>query len=69
MFFSPYFITNMMLYMPKITDYLKILTDKEVKDFVVIDFGECFKSIRDALYSKLTDNENLRKMFELLYTF
>ena len=50
----------MMLYMPKITDYLKILTDKEVKDFAVIDFGECFKSIRGALYSKLTDNENLR---------
>ena len=60
MFFSHYFITSMMLYMPKITDYLKILTDKEVKDFAVIDFGECFKSIRGALYSKLTDNENLR---------
>ena len=55
--------------MPKITDYLKILTDKEVKDFVVIDFGECFKSTREALYSKLADNENLRKVSELFYTF
>ena len=25
-----------MLYIPKIDDYLKILTDEEVKDFVVI---------------------------------
>ena len=69
MFFSRYFITSMMLYMPKSTDYLKILTDKEVKDFVVIDSGECFKSTREALYSKLADNENLRKVSELFYTF
>ena len=59
----------MMMYMPKITDYLKILTDKEVKNFVVIDFCECFKSTREALYSKLDDNENLRKVSELFYTF
>ena len=69
MFLSRYFITSMMMYMPKITDYLKILTDKEVKNFVVIDFGECFKSTREALYSKLDDNENLRKVSELFYTF
>ena len=30
---------NIMLYIPKINDYLKILTDKEVKDFVVINFS------------------------------
>ena len=35
-----------MLYMPKITDYLKILTDGEVKDCVVINFEECFKYTR-----------------------
>ena len=29
-----------MLYVPKIGDYLKILTDNKVKDFVVINFGE-----------------------------
>ena len=31
---------NIMLYIPKIEDYLKILTDKEVKDFVVKIFNE-----------------------------
>ena len=30
---------NITLYIPKINDYLKILTDKEVKDFVVINFS------------------------------
>ena len=28
--------------MPTIADYLKVLTDEEAKDFVVIYFGECF---------------------------
>ena len=36
-----------MLYIPKIDDYLKILTDEEVKDFVTINFSEYFKSIRE----------------------
>ena len=30
----------MMLYIPKIDDYLEILTDEEVKDFVAINFNE-----------------------------
>ena len=42
-----------MLYMLKITDYFEILTDEEVKDFVVIIFGECFKSTREVFYSDL----------------
>ena len=29
-----------MLYIPKIDDYLEILTDEEVKDFVAINFGK-----------------------------
>ena len=29
-----------MLHIPKIGDYLKILTDDEVKNFVVINFGK-----------------------------
>ena len=37
-----------MLYIPKINDYLEILTDKEVKDFVAINFSEYFKSIRQG---------------------
>ena len=45
---------------PKIDDYLKILTDEEVKDFVAIDFREYFKSIREE--------QNLRKVAKSLYT-
>ena len=29
-----------MLYIPKIDDYLKILTDKEIKDFVALSCSE-----------------------------
>ena len=36
-----------MLHIPKIDDYLKILTDEEVKDFVAINFSKYFKSIRE----------------------
>ena len=50
-----------MLYIPKIEDYLKILTDEEVKYFEAINFGEYFKSIKEE--------ENLRKVFKLLYIF
>ena len=50
-----------MLYIPKIDDYLKILTDEEVKDFVAINFSEYFKSIREE--------QNLRKVAKLLYIF
>ena len=39
--------------MLKIVDYLKILTYEEVKDFGVINFGECFKAARGKLYSKI----------------
>ena len=36
-----------MLYIPKINDCLEILTNEEVKDFVAINFSECFKSIEE----------------------
>ena len=55
--------------MPKIADYFKILNDEEVKDFVVINFGECFKFTREALHSKLGEEENIRKVAELFYSF
>ena len=32
------------MYIPEIDDYLKILTDEEVMDFVAINFSEYFKS-------------------------
>ena len=52
---------NIMLYIPKIDDYLKILSDKEVKDFAAINFREYFKLIRG--------NKNLRKVAKLLHIF
>ena len=36
-----------MLYIPKIDDYLKFLTNEEVKDFVGINFSKYFKSTRE----------------------
>ena len=32
-----------MLYIPKIDEYLEILTDEEVKNFLVINFSESIK--------------------------
>ena len=50
-----------MLYVPKFDDYLKVLTDEEVKDFVAINFSEYFKSIREE--------QNLRKVAKSHYIF
>ena len=36
-----------MLHIPKIGNYLKILTDNEVKDFAAIEFSEYFRSARE----------------------
>ena len=49
------------MYIPKIENYLKILTDEEVKYFETINIGEYFKSIKEE--------KNLRKLFKLLYIF
>ena len=53
-----------MLHIPKIFDYLKILTGDEVKDFAVINFSEFFKSTREKLYSKLSEEQNFKKVAE-----
>ena len=58
-----------MFCIPTIDDYLKILTDDEMKDFVLINSGEYFKSTREKLYSKLSRKQNLRKVVESLYIF
>ena len=50
-----------MLYIPKIDDYLKILTDEEVNDFVAKNFSEYFKSI--------SEEQNLRKVGKSFYIF
>ena len=38
-----------MFYIPNIGSYLKMLTDDEVKDFIVINFGKCFKFMKEIL--------------------
>ena len=53
------------MYIPKIDDYLKILTDDEVKDFVVKKFSEYFESTN----TKLCEEQNIRKIAESLYIF
>ena len=58
-----------MLYIPVNDDYLKILTDDEVKDFVAVNFSECFKSAREKLYSKLSEEQNLRKLLNRFLSF
>ena len=57
------------MYIPKVGEYLKILTDNEVEDFVAIKFEEYFKSTRETLYYKLNEEQNFRKVAKLLYTF
>ena len=48
----------MMLYIPEIDDYLEILTDEGVKDFVAKKFNETIRK-----------DKNLRKVSKLLYIF
>ena len=50
-----------MLYIPNIDEYLEILNEEEVRDFVTINFREYFKSIREE--------QNLRKLAKSLYIF
>ena len=56
-----------MLYISKIDDYLHILADDEVKNFVAITFSKYFKSTREKLYSKLNEEQKLRKVSKSLY--
>ena len=50
-----------MLHIPKIDNFLKIVMDEEMEDFLAIDFSEYIKSIREE--------QNLRKVANLLYIF
>ena len=58
-----------MLYSPKTSDYLKILADDKVRDFVVKNLGKYFKSTKKGLYSKLRGEQNLKKVAALVYIF
>ena len=55
-----------MLYSPKTSDYLKILTDDKVRDFVVKNLGKYFKSTKKGLHSKLRGEQNLKKVAALV---
>ena len=59
----------MMLYIPKIADYLKILVDEEVKDIVSISFVKYFKCTREKSYFKLSEEKNLTEIDESFYIF
>ena len=58
-----------MLYIPEISDYLKFLTNDRVKDFLVINFREYFKSKIEKLCSKLSKQQNQKKIVKFLYIF
>ena len=45
------------------------MTDDEVKDLAVINSDEYFKSVRETLYTKLIEKQNLRKVAALLHIF
>ena len=49
------------MYIPKIDDYLKILTYEEVNNFVAINFSEYFEFMREE--------QNFRKIDKSLYLF
>ena len=58
-----------MLYISNTDDHLKNLTADEMKYIVVKNFTEYFKSMRERLYSKLREEQSLRKVAESLYIF
>ena len=58
-----------MLYIPKIDEYFKLLTDEEVKDLVVKNLSEYFKSTKEELYFKLNEEQNTRNVAKLLDIF
>ena len=49
-----------MLHIPEIGNYLNILTDDEVWDFVAINFGEYFNSTKEKLCTERIDEQNYR---------
>ena len=46
-----------MLHIPKIDNYLKLLTDEEVKDFLAINFSEYFNSTKKSFILNLNERE------------
>ena len=57
-----------MFYIPKIADYLKIMTEEDIKTCSQT-FDECFKYIKEKLHSKLGEEKSLRKVEESFLYF
>ena len=51
----------MMLYIPKIDNHLKILTDEEVKDFTSISEEQTLRKAAKSLYIFLTTPDEVKK--------
>ena len=58
-----------MLYIPKIGYCLKILADNEVKDFVVINYYEYFKSSGKNYIVNLVRNKIFEKLLNHFISF
>ena len=58
-----------MFYIPNIDNYLKILTDEEVENFIAIKFSEYFKSIEKNVQLNSADNCTHRYNAEILNIF
>ena len=57
-----------MLHIPKIDDYLKLLTDDEAKAFLVINSGEYVKSIENCILYFMR-NKILEKLLNRFISF
>ena len=58
-----------MFYIPNIDNYLKILTDEEVENFIAIKFSEYFKSIEKNVQLNSADSCTHRYNVEILNIF
>ena len=58
-----------MFYIPKIGDYLKLLTDDQLKDFVAINLGEYFKSMKGSCILGYMRNKILEKLLKHFISF
>ena len=59
-----------MLYIPKVDDYLKVLIDEEVKNFVAYWTFAAYLNILPVKYFKtIREEKNLRKVAKSFYIF
>ena len=58
-----------MLYIPRIDDYLKILTGEKEKNFAAINFIEYLNVTKEKLNYELNEYHSLTKVAKSLYIF